>query len=73
MFKAIIDKELQLRMLQEADNGDVFRLVDSNRQHLREWLPWLDANTGPEHTHQFIQSILKQQAENLGFVCAIIF
>jgi ribosomal-protein-serine acetyltransferase len=72
MFEATLNSELQLRMLREGDAEGLFRLVDANRQHLREWLPWLDANTTPEHSRQFIQSTLRQQAGDQGFVCAII-
>lgn len=73
MFEAAIDGELQLRTLRVEDAQELFQLVEANRQHLREWLPWLDANTTSEHSRQFIQSALRQEAGNLGFVCAIIF
>jgi ribosomal-protein-serine acetyltransferase len=73
MFEASIADELHLRMLCAGDALELFHLVDANRQHLRQWLPWLDANTTAEHTSEFIQSILRQQAQNQGFTCAINF
>jgi ribosomal-protein-serine acetyltransferase len=37
-------------------------LVDRNRQHLREWLPWVDATRSPADTRNFIeQSYLQFQ------------
>lgn len=73
MFEAAIDDELRLRMLCEADAEELFRVVDANRQHLREWLPWLDANTTAEHSREFIRSVARQHAQGQGFTCAIIF
>ena len=72
MFEHVIDNDLKLRMLREEDAQELFRVVDANRQHLREWLPWLDANTEVENTRQFIQSILQQHARDEGFTCAIL-
>ena len=72
MFEQAIDNELKLRGLRPDDAEELFRVVDSNRQHLRQWLPWLDANKTVEHTVQFIESTLQQHARNEGFTCAIL-
>ena len=71
MFEHAIDDELKIRTLQPEDAEELFSVVDANRQHLRKWLPWLDASTRPEHTRQFIAECLQQDAKNDGFVCAI--
>jgi len=73
MFEHRIDSDLQLRMLQDRDAEELFRVVDANRTHLREWLPWLDSNTEVEHSRQFICSTLQQHARNEGFTCAILY
>lgn len=73
MFEGTIDDSTRIRMLHETDADELFRVVDANRQHLRDWLPWLDANTSPEHTRQFIQGALRQYAQNQGFVCVIVY
>ena len=72
IFEASIDDELRLRLLCEADAEELFLVVDANRQHLRQWLPWLDANTTVEHGREFIRSGLRQHAQGQGFTCAII-
>lgn len=72
MFEYAIDADLKLRTLQEKDAEELFQVVDANRQHLREWLPWLDANTERKHTRQYIRSTLDQQARNEGFVCTVL-
>lgn len=73
MFEHSIDNNLSIQMLREENAEELFSVVDANRQRLREWLPWLDANTKVEHTLEFIQSTLKQHSRDEGFVCAIFF
>ena len=46
---------LELRPLKLADAAALFALVDSNRTHLRRWLPWVDLNTDIAHTRAFIR------------------
>jgi ribosomal-protein-serine acetyltransferase len=72
MPEMTIDDGLMLRTLREDDAETLFRLVDTNRDHLREWLPWLDATTIPDHIRQFIQSTLRQDADTQGPTFAII-
>jgi ribosomal-protein-serine acetyltransferase len=72
MFDRSIAPDLSLRVLCEEDAGELFDLVDGNRVHLREWLPWLDANIEVAHTRDFIRTMLEQQARNEGFVCAVV-
>ncbi len=73
MYDTRIDDELRLRTLSEGDAEALFRVVDGNRDHLREWLPWLDANTTSHDSLAFIQATLRQEAANQGFTCAIEF
>ena len=73
MHEMIIDRDLKLRTLHEDDAQELFELVDANRAHLREWLPWLDVNTEVEHSRAFIGSALKQESDNLGPTYGIIF
>ncbi|HMV47622.1 MAG TPA: GNAT family protein [Blastocatellia bacterium] len=41
-------------MLEESDAETVFAAVDRNREHLREWLIWVDRTDSPEVTRQYI-------------------
>jgi ribosomal-protein-serine acetyltransferase len=56
-----------LVLLQEHHAEELFALIDANRAHLRQWLPWLDANTAPEHTRAFVSASLEQLARRNGF------
>ncbi|MBD3648269.1 MAG: GNAT family N-acetyltransferase [Pseudomonadales bacterium] len=60
-----------MRHLVEDDAPELFKVVDSNRRHLREWLPWLDRNTEEAHSLDFIRSTIDQCRNGQGFVCGI--
>lgn len=50
---------------------EVYALVDRDRKYLRQWLPWVDATTSPDHTSHFIQTALDQFAAGNGFHAGI--
>lgn len=54
MFYCKIDGETELRQLEEPHAQELFELVDGNRDHLRRWLPWVDAMQAAEDEKRFI-------------------
>ncbi len=66
-----LDEQIMLRTLQKGDADDLFLLIERNRSHLREWLPWIDGNTRVEHSIQFIEATQIQVNAGLGPVCGI--
>jgi ribosomal-protein-serine acetyltransferase len=63
---------LILRTFRPDDAEELCRVVDANRQHLRAWMSWVDANTEVEHSRLFIESTWKQYAEDKSLVCAVV-
>ena len=70
-FSTRLEKGIALEILKEEDAGELFAVVDANRDYLRRWMPWLDENRSPADTLTFIQSTRKLAADNLGFSVAI--
>lgn len=60
MFALQVTPDLTLKLLDRDDTQRLFDLTNANRAYLREWLPWVDSTTHPEHTRQFIDSGLRQ-------------
>jgi len=58
-------------MIGAPDAPAMFRVVDQNRLHLREWLPWVDAIQTVEDELAFIVSAEKSAADGIAFHCAI--
>lgn len=55
-----ISGELCLKVLRPSDSASLFMLVDRNRGHLREWLPWVDSTRSPADSRQFLEACLQQ-------------
>lgn len=73
MFEHKVDDDIKLRLLEPRHADALFAAVDANRQHLRQWLPWLETNNAVSDTLQFIQMTQRQFADNTGFVAGIWF
>jgi len=50
-----ISRDLVLRVLRPSEAGALFSLIQKNRDHLREWLPWVDATRSPVDTRKFLE------------------
>lgn len=57
----LISEAIELQLLDKKHVDELFQLVDTNREHLREWLPWIDANTSPTDTESFVNSAINQR------------
>lgn len=42
MFMHHITDQLSLKLIERQDAEALYALVDANREHLREWLGWVD-------------------------------
>jgi ribosomal-protein-serine acetyltransferase len=60
-----------LRLLDESDADELYRLIDENRAHLAPWLPWAAGHTR-EATGEFIRLTQRQAAANDGFQAALV-
>jgi ribosomal-protein-serine acetyltransferase len=49
---------LKLRLLKEEDAEELFLRNDQNRDHLRQWMPWLDETKSSADTLNFIRRSL---------------
>jgi ribosomal-protein-serine acetyltransferase len=67
----LIGDDITLRVLEQSDAEKLFQLINSDRPHLREWLPWVDANSTIRESQLFIRSTEDQRNENAGFQCGI--
>lgn len=55
MLTLKVDTELELRIFEPGEAGELFWLVDSNRRYLREWLAWIDGIQSPGQFYSVIQ------------------
>lgn len=66
MFRRTVSPGIELRHFEMRDAEPVFAVVERNRAHLREWLPWVDPTRSPEDIRQFICRAIAQTEANRG-------
>lgn len=71
MIEKKINAELYLKQLEKNDSEELFNLVDSNRQYLKNWLPWLDYTKTVQDSENFIQISTEKYNGNKGFELGI--
>jgi ribosomal-protein-serine acetyltransferase len=68
-----ISEGLILRVFEEPHALALFKLVDSSRQHLRVWLPFVDAYRTVSAASDFIARFRKKSVEEDGLALGIWF
>jgi ribosomal-protein-serine acetyltransferase len=71
-FSSKISKRTELRLIDRQHTGELFKLIDSNREYLRRWHPWVDGVRSADDSGKMISIWEQQNANNRGF-CATIF
>jgi ribosomal-protein-serine acetyltransferase len=66
-----VTDDCQLRLLEEADSEELYRVIEANRPYLARWMPWAAAQT-PETTVEFIRATRRQAAADDGFQAALV-
>lgn len=71
MFRAPIRPGIELRLLEERHASAAFALMDRDREHLREWLAFVDKTRTEEDWRKFVRASLDQFAATEGFTAGI--
>ena len=58
MLTIDVDKMIRLKQLSLLDGEPLFALTEQNREHLRQWLNWMDKVTAVSDTRSFIRGAL---------------
>jgi ribosomal-protein-serine acetyltransferase len=66
MFRRTVAPGIEMRQFEPRDAETVFAVVERNRAHLRQWLPWVDHSHSPEDIRQFILRVQAQFEADQG-------
>jgi ribosomal-protein-serine acetyltransferase len=66
-----IGDDVHLRLLGEADATELHRVIEKNRSHLADWMPWAAGQT-LDGTIEFIRRGRRQLTENNGFQAVVV-
>lgn len=68
-----VDEEITLKMMNKENAEELFAITDRSRDHLREWLPWLDYTKTKEDSLQFIMNNFQLHAEKKGVTAGVFY
>ena len=71
MFQITINPELELHLLTEAHVSALFQVIETNRDHLRHWLPWVDGVQSLNDARRYVRFGLRQHARRNGMHAGI--
>lgn len=71
MYKAIIDKENYISILEPRHAEELYHLIDGSRENIGEWLSFPMKTNKVEDSKLFIEKSLKRLSENNGYWAGI--
>jgi ribosomal-protein-serine acetyltransferase len=71
VFSLRVDDRTSIELLQQHRKEELYSLIDTNRDYLRQWLPWVDKRQSPEDFESIIPMWIKKYADNNGFDAGI--
>jgi ribosomal-protein-serine acetyltransferase len=66
-----VNEEILLKQIELSDAADIFATIDSQRDYLRVWLPFVDFTKGMEDSVQYIKSVNDVPEESRDLVLTI--
>jgi ribosomal-protein-serine acetyltransferase len=73
MFYSTINDVTELRMLDREHRDELFQSLESNRDYLRRWHPWVDVIRTPADVEKALNVWQMQHANHRGFYAGIWF
>lgn len=71
MYKAIIDQDSYLSILEMRHSQELYDLINNSRESIRQWLEFPDKTNAVEDTEAFIKRSLNRFANNNGYWAGI--
>ncbi|WP_329904117.1 GNAT family protein [Porphyromonas pogonae] len=66
-----IDDEIELKQLEQSDAKDMFYLIDSQREYLGKWLPFVEYTKEVSDTESFVNSVISAPKDRFEYVFTI--
>ena len=66
-----IDSSLELKLLKLSDSADIFNTINSQREYLGKWLPFVAYTQELKDTENFVNSILNSPEEKFEYTFTI--
>lgn len=67
-----VDQDLSLRLLEPHHVDEVFAIIDANREHIGQWMPWASVTRSVQDTREFAQRALEEFAERKQLALTVL-
>ena len=67
-----IDENIRLELIDEKHSQPIFDIVNKNRKHLREWLPFVDRMQTIEFAENFVKGTMQRNKDGIELAFVII-
>ena len=67
----IVDEEIRLKEIGLDDVDAIFKIIDSERVYMQEWLPFVDLTTTPDFTRNFVTAYVN--SDRIDITCAVFY
>lgn len=71
MLRIAVDHQIEVRVLEEHHAGELYALIDRNREHIRQWLPWPDFTRSVDDSKEFIRRSMVRFGHQEELACGI--
>ena len=71
-MNVLVNAGVLLRSLSVEDAPELFELIDRNREHLGQWLPWVSATVTEGDSVQFLQYVQSVEAKGTELHLGIV-
>ncbi len=68
-----VNENISLVSIDHSHATAIFNLVDSNRDHLKQWLPWVDKMQTVENFKNHISDCIKREADQTDYAFVILY
>ena len=66
-----IDENLRIELINESHSEPIFEMVDNNRTHLREWLPFVDRMQTVAFAENFVKGTMQRSKDGIEYAFMI--
>ena len=66
-----VDYDIELKQLEIADSADIFQTIDSQREYLGRWLPFVEFTKEQKDTEAFVESVVNAPEDRFEYVFTI--
>lgn len=66
-----IDDQIRIELIEEKHAQSIFQMVNENRNHLRQWLPFVDSMQTVDFAQNFVQGTMQRNKDRSEYAYVI--